>query len=139
LGEKTIAGINQRNSYILGRFFLFSEHQIDSTKVTASFDLSYDPKQKVSVNDKGQRVYNLFLRVLMKQESGGSLKPGRLIIPNAFAIQKFVETAGAVEKQAGGENLYFCINYVKGFNRDTTAVTWASSDVFTLTLPNKNN
>lgn len=126
-GEQTITIQAGRTTYIQGHLFLFTQHNAHLTNQKDNFNLSYDPKQVVEADENGKRIYELFLRVTKE----GGEEPGQssLVLPNAFSIQKFIEEAGAAEKEVGQSELLFKVNYTQRFNEDTTACIWAADTV----------
>lgn len=126
-GEQTISVQAGRTTYMQGYLFLFTQHNAHLTNQKDLFNLSYDPKQIVKTDENGKRIYDLFLRVT--KEGGEKPEQSSLILPNAFSIRKFIEEAGAVEKEAGQSTLHFKVNYTQRFNEDTTACIWAADTV----------
>ncbi|MDR1258197.1 MAG: hypothetical protein LBK65_02800 [Tannerellaceae bacterium] len=116
-GEHTIASVQQRNAFILNRFFLFTEHSADTLPLR--FELSYDPQQVTT-----DKVYDLFLRVtkIMESPSAPQLKTQY----NAF---NFTELTNRET-----DSLIFRINYARAFNRDSTQIDWTATPIYRFAL-----
>ena len=100
---------------------LFRSHgtlQIDS------FALSYNPNQALD-NDK---VYNLYLRSVLI-EADTTVSANTMIVPCAFDLKDLVKQALPSSGSSEEQEIKIRINYVKGFNKDTTSCVWAASDV----------
>ncbi|MDR2118378.1 MAG: hypothetical protein LBP25_02420 [Tannerellaceae bacterium] len=117
-GEHTVSSIQQRSAFILNRFFLYTEHRSDDMS-PLRFELSYDPNQAVS-----DRTYELFLRVSKSTEA-----------PPAAQMQVQCNAFDLVDlSRRETDSLIFRINYVQGFNKDSTQMTWGSSPVYRFPL-----
>jgi hypothetical protein len=115
--EHTIASVQQRNAFILNRFFLFTEHRADTLPLY--FDLSCNPEQIAT-----DGVYDLFLRVTKNIESSAAAQPA--IQYNAFDLTDLSNRAN--------DSLRFRINYVQSFNRDSTQINWGVTPVYRFAL-----
>lgn len=128
--ELAVSSLYDRRAYIKGEFFLFMdlaghlENQVDS------FALSYNPEQAFTGDI---RVYDLYLRVV-KLKEGNENTGATLFTANAFHLEDFVNEVSAKETpdQEGNKTVNFRINYVSGFNSDTTQCLWGRSNVFTI-------
>jgi hypothetical protein len=116
-GEHTIASVQQRNAFILNRFFLFTEHPADTLPLR--FELSYDPYQATT-----DKVYDLFLRVTKIMES--PYAPQLKTQYNAFNLTDL--------RNRETDSLIFRINYARGFNRDSTQIDWAATPIYRFAL-----
>jgi hypothetical protein len=111
--EHTLASIQQRNVFILNRFFLFTEHRGDTLPL--HFDLSFDPEQVPA-----DKVYDLFLRVTKNTEAPAATQPN--IQYNAFNLTDL--------RNRETDSLIFRINYVQSFSRDSTQINWGVTPVY---------
>lgn len=119
-------------AYIKGMLFVQSSHPNASSDQTNSISLSYDRNQEIKeVN--GQRVYEIFLRAVKLTD--GKTNTGNIAFENAYDMSSFFSNAIAREKAENKQNVYFRFNYIKEFNKDTTAVTWATSKVADYQIP----
>ena len=119
-------------TYIKGMLFVQSSHPNASSDQTNRISLSYDRNQEVKeVN--GQRVYEIFLRAVKLTD--GKTNTGNVTFENAYNMSSFFSYAIAQEKAENKQNVYFRFNYIKEFNKDTTAVTWATSKVTDYQIP----
>jgi hypothetical protein len=115
--EQTLASVQQRNAFNLNRFFLFTEHRSDTLPLR--FELSYDPGQV-----RTDRVYDLFLRLTKEMESPAVTQPKTQY--NAFDL------SGLSRRET--DSLLFRINYVSGFNKDSTQISWGATPVYRFAL-----
>lgn len=128
--ELTLSLVQQRYSYIKGKLFLFTEMNGHKPAQLDSFSLSYNLGQ--SLNNRNE--YDLYLRTI--QLKGDTVAGKSMVIPCAFDLEDFI--AKAKTSQEGNVDVVrFRINYVSGFNKDTTARVWASSEVVTVDRPIK--
>lgn len=129
--ELTLSTLQKRFDYIQGRLFLFAEMSNHKTNQLDSFSLSYNPNEVLGAD----RVYNLYLRTILQETDTTAGKS--MIIPCAFDIQSLVNSASG----QGGDTkeVNFRINYVTGFQKDTTACVFTASDVFTINLSDTGN
>lgn len=119
-------------TYIKGMLFVQSSHPNASSDQTNRISLSYDRNQEVKeVN--GQRVYEIFLRAVKLTD--GKTNTGNVTFENAYNMSSFFSYAIAQEKAENKHSVYFRFNYIKEFNKDTTAVTWATSKVTDYQIP----
>lgn len=119
--ELTLSQLQTRFAYIQGRLFLFPEIANHQTTQIDSFSLSYNPAQQIGED----KIYDLYLRSI--KLFADTLKKQTLIIPCAFDIQKFINSAQAVEA-SGQQVVKVRLNYVSAFNKDTTKLMWKSID-----------
>lgn len=119
--EQVIANIGNSYGYIKGKMFLETQHKDFLTDQKNRYELSYDPSAKPEELE-GNRVYNLYLRTVKKTD--GKSPSGNASIPNAYDLQRFVFSVTSTEKAAGAKAIYVRFNYIKEFNKDTTAATW---------------
>ncbi|MDR1919691.1 MAG: hypothetical protein LBQ65_08615 [Tannerellaceae bacterium] len=115
--EHTLASIQERNAFILNRFFLYSEHRSDTLPLR--FNLSYDPSLP-----RMDKTYDLFLRVSKITDEGSGVQPN--IQFNAFDLTDLSRNET--------DSLFFRINYVQGFNKDSTQINWSSTPVYRFSL-----
>ncbi|MDR1356072.1 MAG: hypothetical protein LBJ58_00185 [Tannerellaceae bacterium] len=116
-GEHAVAAIQQRNIFILNRFFLFTEHSADTLPLR--FELSYDPYRAVT-----DKVYDLFLRVTKISESAAAPQPKTQY--NAFNLTDLANRTT--------DSIVFRINYARGFSRDSTQINWAVTPTYSFAL-----
>ncbi|MDR1645209.1 MAG: hypothetical protein LBS05_05225 [Tannerellaceae bacterium] len=115
--EHTLASIQQRNAFILNRFFLFTEHRSDTLPL--HFELSYDPDQVIT-----DKVYDLFLRVAKEVES-----------PSALQLKTQYNTFNISDlSHRETDSLLFRIHYVTGFNKDSTQISWVATPIYRFAL-----
>jgi hypothetical protein len=115
--EHTIASVQERNAFILNRFFLFTEHRDDTLPL--HFELSYDPNQQ-----RTNGIYELFFRVTKITEATPTAQPK--VQYNAFNLTDLSK------KEI--DSLTFRINYVQSFNTDSTQINWVSGPVYRFAL-----
>ncbi|RHJ77905.1 hypothetical protein [Parabacteroides sp. AM08-6] len=120
--ELTLSLLQSRYAYIRGKLFLFTEMSNHKPAQLDSFALSYNPAQ--SIGD--EKIYDFYLRTICLEDD--TLSGRSMIIPCAFDIQNFVDAAN-VSQEDGTDVIRFRINYVSGFDKDTTKCMWKSSDV----------
>lgn len=119
--EQILSAIQLRHAIIRNKFFLYTEHTEDVDFPVNEFNLSYNTDYVPTPDANGKKVYELFLRSIKKEAGGSSVKPEKVHI-NAFDISDLMAKKGA-------DTLFFKVNYVRGFNRDTTAITyWGSAN-----------
>lgn len=123
----------KKSLYLEGRFFLQTQHTNHQADQKDVFDLSYNPDQKVELDEDGQRIYNLYLRVV---QEGGTGDSSRWINTTAFTIDRFLEQAKVTESKEGQDVVNFKVNYALRYNADTTACVWGATDIFTLQFRN---
>ncbi|MDR2811096.1 MAG: hypothetical protein LBB84_11185 [Tannerellaceae bacterium] len=115
--EHTISSVQQRNAFILNRFFLYTEHRSDMLPL--HLDLSYNPNQTLT-----DKTYELFLRVTKDTEA-----------TPAAQLQVQCHTFDLTELSGREtDSLIFRIHYVQGFNKDSTQMTWSSTPVYRFPL-----
>jgi hypothetical protein len=114
--EQTITSVQQQNAFILNRFFLFTQHK---TELPLHFELSYDPQQITT-----DKVYDLFLRVASLADEAPSVQPATQY--NAFNLEEL--------SHKETDSLFFRINYIQSFNKDSTLLIWATTPVYRFAL-----
>lgn len=134
--ELVVSSVQSRCAYIKGHFFMFTDLNEHPVNQVDSFSLSYDPKQVIGA-EGADRVYDLYLRVVKKEEGSGTASS--LLVANAYYIEDFVKEAKKTENALGLEELNFKVNYVSGFNKDTTECVFKASNLFTIPIPVKEN
>lgn len=123
--ELSLTLVQSRFSYIKDKLFLFIEIANHQTAQTDSFSLSYNPAQQLG----SDATYDLYLHTI--RQTTDSSTGSAMIIPCAFDIQSFVNSATSKDND-GTKQISFRINYVSGFNKDSTKCVWKSSDIFTI-------
>ncbi len=119
--EITVSSYQKRNALILNNFFFTTEHVQDSLPLL--FNLSCNPEQ-AKVNASGNKVYDLFLRVAKNMEADSALQDK--VQFNAYNLDELVRREQ--------DSLIFQINYVSSFNKDSTAINWAKTDIYSYSL-----
>lgn len=122
--EQVIGNIGNAYGYIKGKMFLETLHKDFLTGQKNKYELSYNPSAEPEKID-GNRVYNLYLRTVKMTD--GKSPSGNASIPNAYDLQRFVFSVTSTEKAAGAKAIFVRFNYIKEFNKDTTAATWGVS------------
>lgn len=123
-------------SYTVKNFlFLGSSHEKVATDQDNTYYLQYDPSQEPQTVD-GKRVYDFFLRVVKNSDGKGIT--GTNPFNYAFNTYGNLKTLESKETAAGNETLNIRINYIKGFNEDSTAATWGKSQVYQTTIYKEN-
>ena len=123
--ELTLSSLQARSAYIQGNLFLFTEIKNHDANQKDSFALSYDPLQRLGVD----QVYSLYLRTFSLEEQSQTNQT--MIVPCAFDIEDFIN---AVSEKNGTDEIKFRINYASAFGKDSLSVVWKSSDIFTINL-----
>ena len=123
--ELALSMVQSRFAYIQGKLFLFTEMSGHGPSQLDSFSLSYDPAQKLGE----KKIYELYLKTIKLK---ADTLPGKsMIIPCAFDFQEFVKSA-TTSLEGSMEQIKFRINYVSGFNKDTTGYVWKSTEEYTI-------
>lgn len=136
-----------RSIYIRGRLFLWSNHT-ETEAQQDSFMLSYNPANLYIMQEDGQRIYNLYFRVIKQvtdtgegdtgeegdNETTDNEKKVKMLNLNAFDIQEFFDKAKTIEQQKGGQLVNIAINYAFAYNKDTTACLWNVTKPISITL-----
>lgn len=124
-------------SFTLKNFmFLGSSHEKVAMDQSNRYILQYNPSEDPQTVD-GKRVYDFFLRVVKNADGKGVV--GNNAFYYAFKTNGHFKTLQSRETAAGNETLNIRINYIKEFNKDTTAATWGKSQVFQTTIYKENN
>lgn len=145
--EVLTESFQRRNTYIRGRLFLWSNHT-ETEAEQDSFMLSYNPANLYTTQDDGQRIYNLYFRVIKQVtdtgegDSGeegdnaatGNEKKVKVLSLNAFNIQNFFDKAKTIEQEKGGQLVNIAVNYASAYNKDTTACLWDVTEPIQIAL-----
>lgn len=123
----------KKSVYLEGCFFLQARHTNHQEDQKDIYHLSYDPERPAEETEKGESIYDLYLRVTWEPGTGDSTS---WVSTTAFTIDSFLEHTRAIESGKGKDRVNFRINYADSFNADTTACVWAATDVFTLRFTN---
>ena len=124
-------------SFTLKNFmFLGSSHEKSATDQDNRYILQYNPSQEPQTVD-GKRVYDFFLRVVKNADGKGVV--GNNAFYYAFKTNGHFKTLQSRETAAGNETLNIRINYIKEFNKDTTAATWGKSQIFQTQILKETN
>lgn len=127
-------GIN--DSYTLKNYlFVNSSHEKVAADQDNIYFLEYDYNQEPQTVD-GKRVYDFFLRVVKEDDGKGAVGTNAFVY--AFNTHGYFKTLQSKETVAGNEILNIRINYIKEFNKDTTAATWGKSPVYTIKIPKES-
>lgn len=119
--EMSVYGMQERFAYIEGKLFLYLELTNHTAMQVDSFSLSYNPAQQL---DK-ENVYDLYLRAINKEKNEGD-ESRNMLVPCSFDIKDFVD------QSIKDKTVKFRVNYVSGFNSDTTACKWKATEIFTI-------
>lgn len=124
--EKELAIIhpayNNGIGYIKGRLFL--EHALNQpNKQQNDWDLSYN-SQNMFEEENGERVYECYIRATIKTESSNSAE--NQLIPCAYYMKDFFETAARKEKSDNKTSMSFRIHYVSEIKDEK--ITWAKTE-----------
>lgn len=124
-------------SFTLKNFmFLGSSHEKVAADQDNRYILQYNPSQEPQTVD-GKRVYDFFLRVVKNADGKGVV--GNNAFYYAFKTNGYFKTLQSRETAAGNETLNIRINYIKEFNKDTTAATWGKSQVYQTQILKETN
>lgn len=124
-------------SFTLKNFmFLGSSHEKVAADQDNRYMLQYNPSQEPQTVD-GKRVYDFFLRVVKNADGKGVV--GNNAFYYAFKTNGYFKTLQSRETAAGNETLNIRINYIKEFNKDTTAATWGKSQVYQTQILKETN
>ncbi|RHU29055.1 hypothetical protein DXD68_06245 [Parabacteroides sp. TM07-1AC] len=104
--------------------FLSSSHPNISSDQKNMYELQYDPSQTPK-EVEGKRVYDFFLRVVKQADGKGTV--GTNTLNYVFRAGSAIEMLKSKEKADNQDVLYIRLNYIKEFNKDTTAATWGTS------------
>jgi len=123
-------------SYTVKNFlFIGSSHEKVATDQDNTYYLQYDPSQEPQTVD-GKRVYDFFLRVVKNSDGKGIT--GTNPFNYAFNTYGSLKSLESKETAAGNETLNIRINYIKEFNKDSTAATWGKSQVYQTAIYKEN-
>lgn len=135
--EMLIATVDMSNTGLLidknvKMLFLSTVHENYAKEQKQAFSMSYSMEQEpVLVN--GEKVYNLFIRVVKTQDDKSITSTQQLL--NAFDLNRFIQNFQYKEEQDSKKALKFRINYANKFNADSTKIDWKASEVLTYTFP----
>ena len=116
--------------------FLGSSHEKVAADQDNQYILQYNPSQEPQTVD-GKRVYDFFLRVVKNADGKGVV--GNNAFYYAFKTNGYFKTLQSRETAAGNETLNIRINYIKEFNKNTTAATWGKSQVYQTQILKETN
>ncbi len=102
------------------------------TKQEHSYDLSFNEAQE-PVMENGEKVYNLYLRVIKTKEGESPVKDQAIV--NAYNMAPFFQTIGRKEQAAGSKKINFKINYVNSLNESKTKPVWKATEMMSYTFP----
>lgn len=122
--EQTIS-LQKRYSIIRNRLFLYTQINPDTVLPVNTFSLSYTTEAAPATSDGNKKIYDLFLRSTKEPSNGTTIDLSKKIYLNAFNIYDLLS------KKGSDDTLFFRINYVNSFNKDSTAITHWSSELFT--------
>lgn len=130
--EQFVSPAFGKSIFMKGRCFL--QMQLDDYQPTRKdlFSFTYDPQQPV-VQAGDKRLYRLYLRSY-KDQPQDTIRPSQQVVQKALVFDRLIEEVGASEKEQGADSLHFVIHYPRSFNTDTTALLWATSDTFSISL-----
>ncbi len=124
--------VNKQNNYLDGRLFVYTTRDSFYLDEIERYELSYNWDEVKDRDANGNYIYDLFLR-FTQSEGTDTIRAAGTLYANAFILDDFLRRASEKEQAAGKDSVIMRMNYVKGYNRDSTAWTWtASSDTFTL-------
>ncbi|GGK08546.1 MULTISPECIES: hypothetical protein [Parabacteroides] len=124
-------------SYTLKNYlFVGSSHEKVPADQDNTYFLEYDYSQEPQTVD-GKRVYDFFLRIVKNADGKGVV--GTNPFNYAFNTHGYFKTLQSKETAAGNETLNIRINYIKEFNKDTTAATWAKSQIYQTQILKETN
>ena len=115
--------------------FVGSSHEKVASDQSNEYILQYDYNQEPQTVD-GKRVYDFFLHVVKKADGKGV--PGTNPFNYVFDTQGYFKTLQSRETAAGNETLNIRFNYIKEFNKDSTAATWGKSQVYQTAIYKEN-
>ena len=116
--------------------FVGSSHEKVASDQSNTYILQYDYNQEPQTVD-GKRVYDFFLRVVKKADGKGV--PGTNAFNYVFNTSGYFKTLQSRETAAGNETLNIRFNYIKEFNKDSTAATWGKSQVYQTQILKETN
>lgn len=115
--------------------FVGSSHEKAPSDQVNEYQLQYDYNQEPQTVD-GKRVYDFFLRVVKTSDGKGIV--GTTPFYYTFNTRGYFKTLQSKETAAGNETLSIRFNYIKEFNKDTTAATWGKSQIITIQIPKES-
>jgi len=116
--EHRLSAIQERNAFVAGRFFLFTEHP-STDSLPLNFSLEYDPQQAPA-----DKVYDLFLRLSYDPEDATAAQLKTQF--NAFDLEPL--------SRQETDSLRFRIHYIQSFSKDSVQLSWASTPVLRFPL-----
>lgn len=127
--------VSQYSLTIKNFLFLGSSHEKVATDQDNQYILQYNPSEAPQTVD-GKRVYDFFLRVVKNADGKGVV--GNNVFYYTFNTHGYFKTLQSKETAAGNETLSIRFNYIKEFNKDTTAATWGKSQIITIQIPKES-
>ncbi|MDR1880467.1 MAG: hypothetical protein LBQ78_06000 [Tannerellaceae bacterium] len=119
--EQLVSSLELRSTLVGDVYFLFSVHnRLDSLPL--QFNLSYNPGYETPRDENNQPVYDLFYRVIKEVDAPPQSTPLTKYY-NAFDLKQLIDATT-------GDSLYFRIRYARSYNKDTTQINWAASNVY---------
>lgn len=115
--------------------FVGSSHEKVTSDQSNTYYLQYDYNQEPQTVD-GKRVYDFFLRVVKNADGKGVT--GTNAFNYVFDTRGDFKTLQSRETAAGNETLNIRFNYIKEFNKDSTAATWGKSQVYQTAIYKEN-
>lgn len=116
--------------------FMGSSHEKVASDQPNTYILQWDYNQEPQTVD-GKRVYDFFLRVV--KEGDGKGVAGTNPFNYVFNTGSYFKTLQSRETAAGNETLNIRFNYIKEFNKDTTAATWGKSQIYQTQILKETN
>lgn len=117
---------------IKGNMFLPTYHEGILKNQKQEFNLSFDSAQEPETIN-GDKVYNLFLRVIRTAE--GESPSGNGAIVNAYNMNSFLNTIGRKVQSEGEKKVKFRIHYISKIDEKKEVAEWSISDIATYTFP----
>ncbi|KKB60164.1 MULTISPECIES: hypothetical protein [Parabacteroides] len=115
--------------------FMGSSHEKVALDQPNRYILQWDYNQEPQTVD-GKRVYDFFLRVVKNGDGKGVA--GTNAFNYVFNTSSYFKTLQSRETAAGNETLNIRFNYIKEFNKDSTAATWGKSQIFQTAIYKEN-
>lgn len=132
-GEMNITTVSG-TGYAKDHLFVSLEIPVIQKDQKSEFQMAYD-MENVSTVD-GKRVYEFYVRGSKIANGKEATQTGTLLVP--FSTGYFFNYANNTEKGKNEKSVNIRFNVMKEFNKDTTAVVWAKSQVFSFPIPEDN-
>lgn len=129
-GEMNISTISG-TGYVKQYLFLSVDIPVIQADQKSEFQMAYDMENVSTV--EGKRVYEFYVRGSKTANGKEATQSGTLIVP--FNTGRFFDYANNTEKGKNEKSVNIRFNVMKEFNKDTTAVVWAKSQVFSFAIP----